>query len=835
MQRQQDTIATPVFDNPLDTTRIPSEPTTFTMLACLSECMPQKRSIAVFYMWTALIGGLAAFIAFHQVVGCIAPNVAALIFVVGAPLTVTLAMTECKLLPISYKRNIESALCLTLLLCALLGTGCDQRLVWLSCGLLLFVNCIWFYEHWSQISNHGGIRYDGKSGSQARPSLRVLIAPALLAITIGHAPFFANSTYCVGALVFVFLVWTLLQGLKKKVHAWKILVYCVYHFLAYPHSTRRIPGLWRCPLPSEPMRLIPIFLFLTASAFAVALEALTTLPSSYHNPAFWTSLFQSTATFLALNFFIGLLALVSCWMYLSISIYNKIYDGVSPAQWQKFIDHLRESTNPLEQESIYLGTVAADGSPILVDRSLLREHVHFLGDTGGGKTSMGLNPLVEQLISFGDSTVIMLDLKGDKLETLASMEAARNHLKERTGKFLPLKHFTLKNNRATAVFNPVASVTWNRLTPIQRTDTLCGACGLHYGSDYGRAVFSAVNSCIVGWAERVSHDARKIATLFSDIDRFMTGKQSNELPADARRSGLHAFDVLGRLASIEALNLVTDSTNHETGKIESIDLEDCFKTPQLIYFQLPTTISAGASGAVARLAAYFLLAAAEAVEERKQVYLVIDEFQKMAAENLDSLFQLARSMNVSVVLANQSIEDLGSHGSGLMNVVETNCHIRQWFTISGRKDLQILETLSGTRNVIDTAKSVTSSQNGTTCSETSRTVKEPRINVGDALFVSDHSALSILRITGARSGYAAYRGLPFIARTNFHISRSEFERRGKFKWPSVGAGLIPSREVRPESVGATKVPKQLFTVPTQNELPSDGMEISEWNPDGFAS
>jgi hypothetical protein len=51
----------------------------------------------------------------------------------------------------------------------------------------------------------------------------------------------------------------------------------------------------------------------------------------------------------------------------------------------------------------------------------------------------------------------------------------------------------------------------------------------------------------------------------------------------------------------------------------------------------------------------------------------------------------------------------------------------------------------------------------------------------------------------------------------------------------VGAGLIPSREVRPESVGATKVPKQLFTVPTQNELPSDGMEISEWNPDGFAS
>jgi hypothetical protein len=48
---------------------------------------------------------------------------------------------------------------------------------------------------------------------------------------------------------------------------------------------------------------------------------------------------------------------------------------------------------------------------------------------------MGLSPLIEQLISFGDSTLIILDLKGDSNELLASATSASEHLARRTGSF----------------------------------------------------------------------------------------------------------------------------------------------------------------------------------------------------------------------------------------------------------------------------------------------------------------------------------------------------------------------------------------------------------------
>src|SRR5690606_8749874 len=106
--------------------------------------------------------------------------------------------------------------------------------------------------------------------------------------------------------------------------------------------------------------------------------------------------------------------------------------------------------------------------------------------------------------------------------------------------------------------------------------------------------------------------------------------------------------VFGRLAAIKQMNVVPG----ERGAEQAIDLSDCYTTPQILYFQFPTTIAAGSAAAVARLATYFLLVAGTSVPKRRQVYVVIDEFQRMASDNLDALFQMARSHDISLIIAN---------------------------------------------------------------------------------------------------------------------------------------------------------------------------------------
>jgi hypothetical protein len=73
------------------------------------------------------------------------------------------------------------------------------------------------------------------------------------------------------------------------------------------------------------------------------------------------------------------------------------------------------------------------------------------------------------------------------------------------------------------------------------------------------------------------------------------------------------------------------------------------------------------------------------------VFVVIDEFQRMVAHNVEYMLQLARSMGVGIILANQSLQDLGE----LLPAVEANCRYRQWFAVSSLDDRRRLIESSG--------------------------------------------------------------------------------------------------------------------------------------------
>lgn len=491
-------------------------------------------------------------------------------------------------------------------------------------------------------------------------------------------------------------------------------------------------------------------------------------------------------------------------------------------RWSRLIEAMRLSKNPIERNSILLGRVAADGSPVLLDRSLLREHAHFLGSSGGGKTSMGLAPLIEQLISFGDSSVIVLDLKGDSHELLAAVNAARDRLLSTRGIEMPLQCFNLENSAATHAFTPLASPAWMELTELQRTDILSGALGLLYGSTYGRAFFTAANSAVIYAAGTLNGQKRNFPSLLEDIGTLVSGKAGNDLPMELRRSGVHAYEAVARLAAIKQLN-----EGHSDGVI---DLGAYFREPRVLYAKLPSAISESTSGTVARLMAYFLLTTAHAISARHQIYLVIDEFQRMASESLNSLFELARSMDIALVLSNQSLEDLGRHGSSLLNVIETNCNLRQWFSVVGREDLSQIQILGGLRTADDVSKSIRQTVDGMQTAETVRQVQLPRISLNDALRVSNTPELSFMRINSCRVGYSRYRGLPFVVRNDFHITEEEFQRRKTSPWPSDLPGMITSEEILPPALTKKEKPAAVPYGSRFNGGVIDEIAIDEWSP-----
>ena len=77
------------------------------------------------------------------------------------------------------------------------------------------------------------------------------------------------------------------------------------------------------------------------------------------------------------------------------------------------VDRLLHSSNPVEQRSLYAGRTYHQGIPVLLDTDQLVEHMHILGPTGSGKTSLGIETIVRQLIARNDGPVVILDGKGD--------------------------------------------------------------------------------------------------------------------------------------------------------------------------------------------------------------------------------------------------------------------------------------------------------------------------------------------------------------------------------------------------------------------------------------
>jgi hypothetical protein len=155
------------------------------------------------------------------------------------------------------------------------------------------------------------------------------------------------------------------------------------------------------------------------------------------------------------------------------------------------------------------------------------------------------------------------------------------------------------------------------------------------------------------------------------------------------------------------------------------------------------------------------------------------------------MLQLARSMRVGVILANQSMEDLKKSATNLIPAIEANCRLRQWFAVSSSDDQQRLINASGLTVDRSLSRSVSTNSEGrqsVSYSESEKVV--PRFTINDVSLTSDHPFRSFLRI-GRGAGYAQYGGLPVIVESQYHISEDEYRRRQAIPWPTPPGTFVP--------------------------------------------
>ena len=507
-------------------------------------------------------------------------------------------------------------------------------------------------------------------------------------------------------------------------------------------------------------------------------------------------------------------------------------DLLNPENWAAVVNRLRTSQDNIEKDSLFLGVNANDGSPVIVPRAVFQEHAHLLGDSGAGKTSIGLAGFISQLIRFGDASLVVIDLKADDLALFRNARVEARYLQMRLKKENPqatyrFRWFTPEIDHSTYVFNPLTQDHFRTLSVYQRADVLTAAFGLHYGTEYGRSHYSDANTHLLFTALQQCPNPSS----FLQLARVFNNKE--HFPSRLLQDGSHLIRIVERLASCEPLNVTPANKNHAGALRHAIDFADLFHTPQAVFFHLPSAIGAVGAAEIARLALYSLLSAAkQAGPKRKQVYLLIDEFQIMAASNLEFILQTARSMNIGVILANQSLNSLASHGDTLISTVRACTRFRQVFAASDYTDQQELIGSSGESLVHSRAWSqylgAVAGLSGGRSMSASETVT-PRLRANDILLASDHPRQSIVHIRRGE-GYAQYGGMPFVMTSTHHISYDRYRKRKNSSWPK----HRPEETLIPE-LQMPRIHTQVPTASNPDDPPDPVLDAAEPENDSPSS
>jgi hypothetical protein len=406
-------------------------------------------------------------------------------------------------------------------------------------------------------------------------------------------------------------------------------------------------------------------------------------------------------------------------------------------------------------------------------------------------------PEVLRMIHSGETKsppvpVVIIDLKGDP----ALFHTARIEAERRGQKFL---YFTLEQGKSTFLFNPFQGFDSAHRSLIQLCNLFLDALSLNHGDAYGRSYYSRQARMLLFDALEDEKQPRTFPDLFKVI-KELSGR-------DKYRDAYELLSTIHALQQYPQLITSEEQTVNEQDK-NVIHMPRVIDEAQVIYFWLPAAIESISVREVGKLALFCLLSAAidrqREGKSPRQTYLFIDEFQRIAGENLKIILEQARSFGISAILANQTLSDLKMADWDLRPTIRTNTRLQLYFSVTDPVEVQMLSEMSGEELIRSKSWTTSTGQMGWAWNRQiqqshSHGWKEEfknRLTVNDIARISDHP-LEMIAFISRGDGYTQFGGLPFPVRSDWPISAQEYAERKSAPWPRDGVVLnSPDRSPR---------------------------------------
>ena len=319
--------------------------------------------------------------------------------------------------------------------------------------------------------------------------------------------------------------------------------------------------------------------------------------------------------------------------------------SIETVEFKKVRYDINKKLSRYNKTDKYFLAVSDNKQDVVVEEGALNRHLHVLGPTGGGKTSLVILPLSRQAIEKGRGCCF-IDFKGDDV----FKKYVQQRAKEKGKKFY---YFSIDPHEPSAGYNPLSSGDIH-----SKVDRIMTALELIYHGPAG--FYSNVQAMtFVELLKEMAQERKEI--------NFLSVKDALEDPSFLERTDVSAQEVKGLLAAISWIAGI------EVISRDELDLAKVIKDGDVVFFALKSQVNTRLAEAIGKMLIIDLKSQAVSRKETDPPYFIfIDEFQNLACSHFVDVISKVRSANFCLVLSNQSRGNLSNVSAAFENAIFTN-------------------------------------------------------------------------------------------------------------------------------------------------------------------
>ena len=319
--------------------------------------------------------------------------------------------------------------------------------------------------------------------------------------------------------------------------------------------------------------------------------------------------------------------------------------SIESVEFKKVDYDINKKLNQCVRTDRYFLALSDDKRDIVVDEDMLNHHLHVLGPTGSGKTSLVILPLSKQAID-KQRGCCFIDFKGDEVFKRYVQQKTKENKKD-------FYYFSIDPNEKSVGYNPLFSGDIH-----SKVDRIMSALELIYHGPAG--FYSNVQAMtFVELLKEMTNEKREI--------NFLSVKDALEDPNFLERIDVSKQEIKGLLAAISWI------AGLEVINRDQLDLAKVIKNGDVVFFALKSQVNTRLAEAIGRMLVIDLKSQAVSRKETDPPYFIfIDEFQNLACSHFVDVISKVRSANFCLVLSNQSRGNLSNVSAAFENAIFTN-------------------------------------------------------------------------------------------------------------------------------------------------------------------